>query len=64
MYLRMKHRVCKCCGKKIAATRMALPSAHHLCSECALAEEPSKNSVHDEQPREKGSKIIFLDRFR
>jgi hypothetical protein len=41
----------------------AVPSAQHLCPECASAEELSKASRHEEK-KEKHPKIIFLDRFR
>lgn len=60
---RMKQRVCKCCGKKISVRPVVQPFAHHLCQECASPEELTKGSQHDDK-KEKGSKIIVLDRFR
>jgi len=40
------------------------PPTHHLCQDCALAEEPAKGPPHEEKAKQKNSKIIFLDRFR
>jgi ribosome-binding protein aMBF1 (putative translation factor) len=60
----MKHKVCKCCGKKITSLPVVQPSAHHLCHDCASAEELTKAPHQDEKHKEKGAKIILLDRYR
>lgn len=60
---RMKQRVCKCCGKKMKPVAVMQPAAHHVCQDCAAAEEPVKGASPEEKEKQ-APNIIFLDRFR